>query len=151
MIAAAATLACWFPFMREDLFEDEHHYLDAIAYDVLRGGPDPAICVPVNAGLDRFAAMHRLVVARSAPRSVAQKAEFELATRGFALVLPVFLQASGQRLLLARDLLADVLGDLRDVIDTERATTTECMIQWISCIDKSGLHSLERQHGQSHT
>ncbi len=107
------------PFMREDLFEDEHHYLDAIAYDVLRGGPDPAICVPVNAGLDRFAAMHGLVVARSAPRSIAQKAEIELATRGFALVLPVFLQASGQRVLLARDLLADVLGDLRDAISME--------------------------------
>ena len=118
-ITSDASLSLLRPFMREDLFCDEHHYLDAIAHDVLRGGPDPAICVPVNAGLDRFAAIHGLVITRSAPKSVAQKAELQLATKGFALVLPVFLQASDDRLMLARALLADVLGDLRDAIDME--------------------------------
>ena len=128
-IVSDAALSSLRPFMREDLFEDEHHYLDAVANDVLRGGPDPAICVPVNAGLDRFAAIHGLVVARSAPKSVAQKAEIELATRGFALVLPVLLQASSQRVLLARELLADVLGDLRDALSME---FTSLAAQWKS-------------------
>lgn len=118
-IASDHTLAELRPFMRTDLFDDEHHYIDAVAGDLLKGGPDPAISVPVSAGLDRFAATHGLVVARSHAVSVAQKAELALASTGFAVAIPVLLQAGGERIIYARELLADVLADLRDAFSME--------------------------------
>ena len=38
-------------FMHDGLLEDERNYLSALAADVLKGGPDPGISVPVMAGL----------------------------------------------------------------------------------------------------
>lgn len=118
-IASDHSLAELRPFMRTDLFDDEHHYIDAVAGDLLKGGPDPAISVPVSAGLDRFAATHGLVVARSHAVSVAQKVELTLATSGFAVAIPILMQAGGERIIFARDLLADVLADLRDAFSME--------------------------------
>ncbi len=112
------------PLMKVDLFEDERAYLDAIARDLLKGGPDPALTVPVAAGMDRFATRHELVVARSAATSVAQKAEARMGTRLFAVAVPVLVQASADRLLEARELLLDPLEQLRmslaDVFDQAR-------------------------------
>ncbi|MBU6413068.1 MAG: hypothetical protein KGS45_06305 [Planctomycetes bacterium] len=118
-IASDHALAELRPFMRTDLFDDEHHYIDAVAGDLLKGGPDPAISVPVSAGLDRFAATHGLIVARSHPVSMAQKAETSLATAGFAVAIPILLQAGGERIIFARELLADCLADLRDAFSME--------------------------------
>jgi hypothetical protein len=124
-IASDHALADLRPFMRTDLFDDEHHYIDAVAGDLLKGGPDPAISVPVSAGLDRFAATHGLTVVRSHPVSVAQKAEVSLASAGFAVAIPILLQAGGERVLFAREMLADVLGDLRDAFAMEWLTLIE--------------------------
>jgi hypothetical protein len=104
--------------MRPELWETEERYLDAVARDLLKGGPDPGITVPVAAGMDRFAMRHGLAVARSSPRSVAQRAEARLGERLFAVGVPVLLQASGERLLAARELLEPELEDLRDVVDS---------------------------------
>lgn len=103
--------------MKGELFQSERAYLDALGADVLKGGPDPGITVPLAAGLDRFAARHGMMVARAAPASVAQRAEAKLARNVFAIALPVLLQASAERLLLARDLLGDELAALREAID----------------------------------
>jgi hypothetical protein len=104
-------------FMRPELWESEEGYLEAVARDLLKGGPDPAISVPVAAGIDRFATRHGLAVARSAPSSVVQRAEERLGERLFACAIPVLLQASGEKLLEARELLAEELDELRDAID----------------------------------
>jgi len=105
--------------IRPELFEVEEAYLNAVAGDLLKGGPDPGITVPVAAGLDRFAHRHGMAVARSEPASVVQKAERQLGEPVFALVVPVLLQASAERLIEARDLLEDELQDLRAAINAQ--------------------------------
>ncbi|GMV25496.1 MAG: hypothetical protein AMXMBFR58_15270 [Phycisphaerae bacterium] len=101
------------PLMRAGLFDDEAHYLDAVAGDVLKGGADPGICVPLIAGLDRFAVRHGLLVARSAPTSVAEKAEAAMGRRLFAFSIPVLRQSSGEVLGDVREDAAELLGELR--------------------------------------
>jgi hypothetical protein len=105
------------PILRETLYADESSYLDLVASDLLKGGPDPGISVPVAAGLDRFASRHALAVVRSEAVSVAQRAEARLGRRLFAIGVPVLLQASGDRILDAREALAPELGLLRDAFD----------------------------------
>jgi hypothetical protein len=101
------------PLMRESLFEDEARYLDAVAHDVLRGGPDPGVSVPVAAGLDALAARHGWLVARAEPVSVAQRAEAALGARVFSVAVPVLVQAGAERLLSAREQLTPELLALR--------------------------------------
>ncbi|MCB9840425.1 MAG: hypothetical protein H6809_02085 [Phycisphaeraceae bacterium] len=101
------------PLMKPHVFEHERDYLQAIAGDVLKGGPDPAISVPVAAGMDRFAARHGLAVARAFPASVSQKAEARLGQRLGAFAVPFLAQGAAERVLDLRDELADVLDDLR--------------------------------------
>ncbi|MEO1512650.1 MAG: hypothetical protein AAFU70_11295, partial [Planctomycetota bacterium] len=110
------------PLMRPGVFEDERVYLSAIASDVLKAGPDPAVSVPVAAGLDAFAARHGLTVVRAHASSVAQKHEARLAETGFRFVMPALLQASADRLLLARALLEEELLGMRDAILDARET-----------------------------
>lgn len=102
------------PLVRPELFDDDRTYLAAVARDVLKGGPDPALSIPLAAGLDAFAARHALMVARGAPASFVQKAEARLARRRASVVLPALVQASAERLLLARALLDDALVPLRE-------------------------------------
>lgn len=116
-ISGEADLAPLRAFMHDDLFSDEEAYLRAVSRDILRGGPDPAVCVPVSAGLDRFAARHGLIVARSEPVSVAQRAEDDFAIRLGAVAVPMMLQAGGDALERARDILQGPLDSLRDAID----------------------------------
>ena len=97
------------PLARTGLFETQGEFLDAISRDLLRGGPDPGISLPLAAGIDRFAVRRGLVVMRSAPTSIAQKAEQHLGKRAFAVSLPILLQASAERLIEVRGLLADEL------------------------------------------
>ncbi len=104
------------PLMRMGLFEDEREYLEALAGDVLKGGPDPGICVPVSAGLDRFAVRHGLMVARSAPASIAQKAEEAMGRRVFAFSMPVLSQATGETMSDVREDAAEMLAPLRAAV-----------------------------------
>jgi hypothetical protein len=112
-IAADERLQSLRAFMRPELLESGERYLDTVARDVLKGGPDPGVCVPVAAGVDRFAGRHGLFVFRSDPASIAQKAEARLGEKVFSFALPILLQASAERYLLARDLLEPQLDDLR--------------------------------------
>jgi len=101
------------PFMREHLYEDEAHYLGAVAADLLKGGPDPGISLPVVAGIDRFATRLGLLVARPHAASVAQRAEVRMGRALFTVALPMLVQASAERLLHAREVLRDVGETLR--------------------------------------
>ncbi|UYV11849.1 MAG: hypothetical protein NCW75_11135 [Phycisphaera sp.] len=107
------------PLMRLDLFGTEDDYLQAVAQDVLRAGPDPGVSVPVMLGLDRYAARHALTVVRPEPSSVVQKAEQRLSIRRdrFALVVPVLLQADSDSIVIARDMLEPELEALRSAMD----------------------------------
>lgn len=111
-IAGEAALGPLRQFTNEQFFDDDREYLGALAADLLKGGPDPGISVPLAAGLDRFAARHNLSIARSAPQSLAQRAEATLATDVQTVVVPILLQASALRLLHAREVMADMLERL---------------------------------------
>lgn len=91
-------------------------YLDALSHDLLRGGPDPGMSIPVNAALERFADRHRLVVVRSAASSIVQQAESRLASKIFAFGLPMLVDAGGERVLLLRADLESALTALRRAI-----------------------------------
>jgi hypothetical protein len=99
-------------FMHEGIADDEHRYLNAVAADVLKGGPDPGISIPVIAGLDRFATRHQLLVARPQPTSVVQVNEAKVGLSLGAVAVPVLLQADADRILHAREVMSDVLEDL---------------------------------------
>ncbi len=99
-------------FMHAELYEDERAYLSAVAADLLKGGPDPGINVPVAAAIDRFATRHRAIVARPQPSSVVQQTEARMGERLAAIALPVLIQADADRILHAREVLADVLQPL---------------------------------------
>ncbi len=104
------------PLMRPGLFDTDEGYLDSISRDLLKGGPDPAICVPISAAMDRFALRHDLLPLRSEAVSIAQRAEERLGERVFALAVPILLRSGARGLLLARDRLSTELAGLRRAI-----------------------------------
>lgn len=103
-------------FMQPGLFDREDRFLQAFARDLLRGGPDPALSVPLAIALDAFAARHDLIVARASPTSIAQRAESGMGEPVFRIAVPVLMQAPAETILLARDLLAKPLDDLRNAM-----------------------------------
>lgn len=90
--------------------------LDALCSDLLRGGPDPGINVPVTAALDHFCVSHGVLAVRSAPTSVAQRAEMFLAKKLFAFSIPTLLRAGGGRMMTFRRDLRPELLELRAAI-----------------------------------
>jgi hypothetical protein len=103
--------------MRPGLFDDEDGYLDAVARDLLRAGPDPGITVPVVAGLDRFAAKMGLIVVRPQAASVAQRAELRDARPVVSFAAPILLQADAEAILETRLALEDTLDGLRAALE----------------------------------
>jgi hypothetical protein len=91
--------------------------LDFIAADVLKGGPDPGINIPITAAVDRFAVRHDCLVVRGGTPSLAQRAEARLGRRAFSFAMPVLLRAGGGRVQRLRDDLAAHLSPLRDAVD----------------------------------
>ncbi len=96
--------------------------LDALCADVLKGGPDPGVSVPIAAGLDRLAARKGLISVRSGGTAVrgsgvnpslAQRAEARLAPPLATLAVPVLVQASAETILRARDEMAAELARMR--------------------------------------
>jgi len=98
--------------------ESESAYLEALAHDLLRGGPDPALTIPVAAGMDRFAARHDAMVVRSAPSSIAQKHEMRSVRPLAGVTIPVLLQGRSERILDARESLESELNGVRDAINS---------------------------------
>lgn len=139
------------PMLRRSLFDDDKSYLNSLAVDLLKGGPDPGISVPVAAAIDRFASRHGMAVARSAPISVAQKAEGRLGRRVFGTALPVLVQAEGTQLLLARELLAPELGALRRAIATIAGEQSEGNDANPSAMAISELDDAVRQYTEAFT
>ncbi|MBS0197974.1 MAG: hypothetical protein JSR77_14555 [Planctomycetes bacterium] len=113
-IAREEALSALRSFSHERMYEDEKQYLGALAADLLKGGPDPGISVPLAAALDRFASRHASIVARSEARSVAQRAELKLGVVAVSAIVPMLVQASAPRLMHAREVLADVLSRLHE-------------------------------------
>lgn len=96
------------PYLRPELFADDTAYLRAASADILKAGPDPGVSIPIAAGLDSFASERGMIVARSAPVSLVQRAEARLGTVVFRVSVPAVVQGSAERLLLVRALLGEV-------------------------------------------
>lgn len=94
----------------------DHRFLDALSADMIRGGPDPGMSIPVNSALERFARRHGLVLARGPVASVAQRAESRLGRKVFSIGLPMLLGAGGQRILALRSDLDRPLRAVRTAI-----------------------------------
>lgn len=105
------------PLMREGVFDDPRAFLQAVGADVVKGGPDPGVSVPLACALDRLASRHRAWAARSPAVSVAQQAESPMGERLFALAIPVLVEAAARRILHAREVLRVELTDLRDAFE----------------------------------
>lgn len=91
-------------------------YLDALSHDVVRGGPDPGLNIPVTAALDRFSAERGVCVVRGATASLAQRAEGRLGRRVFSIGLPMLLRGDGEAVASVREACARSLADLRSAI-----------------------------------
>ena len=104
------------PFVSMDGGEDPRRWLERVASDLLRGGPDPGLCVPMSAAIDRFAARRGVAVVRAGASSLAQQAEERLATRVFAFAMPLLAEADADRLLEARQRLEPQLDALREEV-----------------------------------
>lgn len=104
---------------------NEGRWLDRFCTDVLKGGPDPSVCVAVASGLDAFAGAHRLTSARSAGAavgaSISQRAEALLGRTLAGAAVPVLLTADGQTLLRARAEFEPELAALRAAFDSAAA------------------------------
>jgi hypothetical protein len=100
--------------------ESADRSLDALAADVLKGGPDPGISIPINAAIDRFAVRMGGCVVRGGASSLAQRAESRLSRRVFSVALPILLRAGGARIERHRVDLSTELGALRDAINVCR-------------------------------
>jgi hypothetical protein len=131
----------------EESFDNREMYLHAVATDVLKGGPDPGISLPVYAGLDRFAARHGLVVARSRPQSLAQQAEARMGRTLFTIAVPGFLQASAPRLLHAREVLASELADLGQVIAPIARRASDPRFEHDSLVGSDDMSELHNASG----
>lgn len=94
-------------------YDEGEAAMEALAHDLLRGGPDPAMSVPVAAGLDRFAAQHGWLAVRSAAASVTQKFEEQAARPLAGVTVPIIVQGRAERVLEAREVLAEELEGLR--------------------------------------
>lgn len=106
-------------FTKRHDYPDDGAYLSAVAADMLKGGPDPGISLPVAAALDRFATRHGLAVARTNTRrnpSRAQQAEATLATPLATFTMPILMQASAERILHWREVLAKELSQVSQVL-----------------------------------
>ena len=90
--------------------------LDAVSNDLVRGGPDPGINIPITAALDHFAVRHGLCIVRGATASIAQRAEAKMGRRICAFSLPMLRRAGGARILRLRDDLSEPLDSLRTAL-----------------------------------
>ena len=101
------------PLIRAEIFDDPSEYVRAVADDLLKGGPDPALSLPIASALDRFAARHGACVARAAATSIAQQAEEQLGEELGSVGVPILVHASAERVLEAREVLEAPLSRLR--------------------------------------
>jgi|GEM_PF-2780766 len=97
-------------------FEQTPRYLDAVCKDLERGGGDPAVSVPINVGLERYAANLAAPVAASPTDSVVSRLERRRERPLLRLTTTIVHGASGLLLAELRDALDDELADFRHAV-----------------------------------
>ncbi|TVQ76578.1 MAG: hypothetical protein EA380_08530 [Phycisphaeraceae bacterium] len=97
--------------------DDSERFYDAVSRDFMRAGTEPGVSVPIAVALERFAIATGSLLARAPAASVTERLEERGVTGLLSLTVPCVMGASGEGLLIMRDLLAGVLDDLRGAID----------------------------------
>lgn len=116
-------------------FAQRGRMLDVCSTDMLKGGPDPGVSIPLAGALDWFAAEHGLMVARAGvaaraavvggnamSASLALRAEAALGESLVSFMVPVVSSASAIEILEIRHELEAELDELRGAIDDAVAT-----------------------------
>ncbi len=98
------------------LVDDRRARLDTLCNDLIRGGVDPGVVIPVSVGLERFAARHDLPIVRSPANSAVTTLEQRDTAALSRFALPCMLGASGRTILAAREHLASELEDVRAAV-----------------------------------
>lgn len=109
-----------------ELLADEAAYLEAVSRDLLRGGGDPAISVPVEAGMAMYAARRGVpfVRAQSAGATRRVSATATSAPR-LRVTMQVPTRGEGDELLVIREAMASSLAPVRGALRTALASMVE--------------------------
>ena len=99
------------------LGESSDASLEAVASDILKGGSDPGVSVPVCSGLDEFAAGLELWSLRGEGGGISQRTELERASARFRVAVPCLVRAHAERLIEARAELDPWLAEVREAMD----------------------------------
>jgi len=116
-INADPALAPLAALVSRQTFQSTDTYLDALCQDLLRGGGNPTITIPVTAGLERFAARHALITMSSPAPSLAGRIEAKGVSALARIGVPLFTRAGATLILRARESLGEPLAALRESID----------------------------------
>ncbi len=116
-IGSDPALAPLVALVSRQTYQSTDSYLDALCQDLLRGGGNPTITIPVIAGLERFAARHGLLAMSSPAPSLAGRIESKGISSLARIGVPVFTRAGATLILRARESLGQPLAALRESID----------------------------------
>ena len=109
--------------------DTEETFLDEASRDLVRGGGDPGVSVPVMAALERYAATRNLWLIQSPASSMVGKLERRMGRGLFSTTAPFPTSASGEAILDAREALHPQLVALRagmdECVEMVRAGATE--------------------------
>lgn len=95
---------------------DRARFVETLCMDIVRGGRNPALSVPVAAALERFAADAGWPLVLCPTGSVVGGIEQKLATPFIGINLPAPVAAGGEIILILRDRLASELDSVRSAL-----------------------------------
>lgn len=134
---------------RYDRAGDAPNFYDAISRDILRSGTEPGVSVPIAVALERFAGATGSLLARAPAASITERIE-ERGVRGLmGVAVPCVLGASGEGLLIARQLLAPALDPFRasidEVLDIIRSggDTADQQAEWSESVEPAARELVE--------
>lgn len=123
-IATDPTLASIADVGGQRLFDDPDNYLDLLSRDLLRGGGDPAVTIPLHAGLERFAARRTLPIVRGASASLAGRLDRRAAPPIARFSAPLIVGAAPRATLFLRSELEAQLQSIRSTLTAIAAEPT---------------------------
>ncbi len=123
-------------------FEDTHAYLQAMSHDVMGGGRDPGVAVPVAIGLERFASRHGLAIIRGPGRSLSSKFEARSTRRITQVTTTMVVGADAGELLALRESAHEELSAFREAIHSG-PEASDALTEAGDALSDAVLHFLE--------
>jgi hypothetical protein len=108
-------------YLQQALLDDGPQRLDLLCRDILEGGADPGVRIPVLAAVESYAANAGLLHVRAPLASKAGRIESRSGRTLARFTIPCFVQGDGAGMLVARDVLRGSLDGVRSAIDESLA------------------------------